>query len=76
MHTVDEKTRTCQHCLAEYHPAKSKTTLRLTYCGVLCEKAHLGFTIESLLRIERDPDWPTKKLLREVGVPAPEPIEF
>ncbi len=27
----------------------------MTYCSSLCERAALGFTIEALLRIERNP---------------------
>ncbi len=27
----------------------------MTYCGSLCERAGLGFTIDALLQIERNP---------------------
>jgi len=42
--------RVCQHCGSPYDWRRSpSTSLKMTYCGSLCEKADLGFTIESLL---------------------------
>jgi hypothetical protein len=42
--------RTCQHCGAAYDWRRSpSSSLKMTYCGSLCEKADLGFTIETLL---------------------------
>lgn len=43
--------RTCQRCGAPYDWRRSASAyLKMTYCGSLCEKADLGFTIETLLR--------------------------
>lgn len=48
--------RTCQHCGMKYDWRKSpSTTLKMTYCGSLCENADLGFTIDALLQLERRP---------------------
>lgn len=44
--------RSCNRCKTRYSPNKSTSTLRLTYCGLLCEKGDLGFSMESLLRNE------------------------
>ena len=42
--------RTCQHCGLPYDWRRSPSgSLKMTYCGTLCEKADLGFTIETLL---------------------------
>lgn len=42
--------RTCSHCNANYDWRRSASAwLKMTYCGALCERAGLGFTIESLL---------------------------
>ena len=38
----------CKRCLTIYHPEKSTSSLRLTYCNTLCERADLGFTMEAL----------------------------
>ena len=46
--------RTCQHCHVRYDWRRSpSTSLKMTYCGSLCEAADLGFTIEALIRCER-----------------------
>jgi hypothetical protein len=52
---MEQPMRTCTHCGNGYHWKKSTSTLRLTFCNVLCEKGHLGFTIESLMFIQRAP---------------------
>lgn len=45
-----EHIRTCQHCGLPYDWRRSPSgSLKMTYCGSLCEKADLGFTIETLL---------------------------
>lgn len=45
--------RECRHCGLRYHWQKSpSSSLKMTYCGSLCERADLGFTIEALLRVE------------------------
>jgi hypothetical protein len=49
-----EHIRICQHCGQPYDWRRSPSgSLKMTYCGTLCEKADLGFTIETLLaRVE------------------------
>ncbi len=43
--------RKCARCGVPYDWRRSpSSSLKMTYCGSLCEKAALGFTIESLLR--------------------------
>ena len=42
--------RTCSHCGQRYDWRRStSSSLKMTYCGSLCERADLGFTIEALL---------------------------
>ena len=42
--------RICQHCGNRYDWRRSpSSSLKMTYCGSLCERADLGFTIETLL---------------------------
>jgi hypothetical protein len=42
---------TCAHCGLRYDWRRSpSSSLKMTYCGSLCEKAALGFTIEAVLR--------------------------
>jgi hypothetical protein len=44
----------CARCGLRYDWRRSPSScLKMTYCGSLCEKAALGFTIEALLRTER-----------------------
>ncbi len=46
-----EHMRTCARCATPYDWRRSSSSsLKMTYCGVLCERAGLGFTIESMLR--------------------------
>ena len=46
----------CAHCGLRYDWRRSPSSwLKMTYCGSLCEKAGLGFTIETLLHAERAP---------------------
>lgn len=48
--------RYCGHCGLPYDWRRSASgSLKMTYCGSLCEKGDLGFTIESLLQTERSP---------------------
>jgi hypothetical protein len=43
--------KVCARCGLRYDWRKSpSTTLKMTYCGSLCEKADLGFTLEALLK--------------------------
>lgn len=45
--------RTCVRCGLTYDWRRSpSSSLKMTYCGSLCEKGDLGFTIEALLRAE------------------------
>jgi hypothetical protein len=49
-----ENIKVCARCGLRYDWRKSpSTTLKMTYCSSLCEKADLGYTIEALLRFER-----------------------
>ena len=42
--------RICGRCGQTYDWRRSpSSSLKMTYCGSLCEKADLGFTIETLL---------------------------
>jgi hypothetical protein len=46
--------RDCVRCSLRYDWRRSASaSLKMTYCGSLCERADLGFTIEALLRTER-----------------------
>jgi hypothetical protein len=45
--------RTCTRCGAPYAWNRSPASLKMTYCGSLCEKADLGFSLEQLERAER-----------------------
>lgn len=48
--TVMSHMRVCQHCGLPYDWRRSPSgSLKMTYCGSLCERADLGFTIETLL---------------------------
>jgi hypothetical protein len=43
--------RSCRRCGIRYDWRRSpSTSLKMTYCGSLCEKADLGFTIDGLLK--------------------------
>lgn len=51
VHAQTEHLRTCGRCGIRYDWRKSpSTSLKMTYCGALCEMAALGFTIEAMLR--------------------------
>jgi endogenous inhibitor of DNA gyrase (YacG/DUF329 family) len=45
--------RTCARCGTPYAWMRSPASLKMTYCGSLCEKADLGFSLEQLERAER-----------------------
>jgi hypothetical protein len=46
--------KTCVRCGLRYDWRRSpSSSLKMRYCGSLCEQADLGFTIEALLRVER-----------------------
>jgi len=43
----------CGRCGQRYDWRKSpSSTLKMTYCSSLCERADLGFTLEALLKFE------------------------
>ena len=47
---TSEHIRTCERCLAAYDWRRSSSSsLKMTYCGVLCERGGLGFTLDTLL---------------------------
>lgn len=42
--------RTCERCGIPYDWRRSpSSSLKMTYCGSLCERAALGFTIDTLI---------------------------
>jgi hypothetical protein len=46
--------RVCSRCGIRYDWRRSpSSSLKMTYCGSLCEQADLGFTIEAILRSRR-----------------------
>ena len=45
--------KVCGRCGLRYDWRKSPSSMKMTYCSSLCEKADLGFTLEALLRYER-----------------------
>lgn len=46
--------KVCARCGLRYDWRKSpSSTLKMTYCGSLCERADLGFTLEALMKFER-----------------------
>ncbi len=46
--------KVCARCGLRYDWRKSpSSSLKMTYCSSLCEKADLGFTLEALLRHEK-----------------------
>lgn len=47
---MNNNIRVCQHCGLSYDWRRSPSgSLKMTYCGALCERSDLGFTIEGLL---------------------------
>lgn len=45
--------RSCKRCNLTYDWRRAPSScLKMTYCGSLCEKADLGFTIEGMLRTQ------------------------
>ncbi len=47
---MNSNMRTCEHCGIPYDWRRSpSTSLKMTYCGSLCERAGLGFTIDTLI---------------------------
>lgn len=53
---TDFAIRECTRCGVPYDWRRSSSaSLRMTYCGTLCESADLGYTIEGLLQVHRAP---------------------
>ena len=56
LHTVTNDPnhiKQCARCGLRYEWRRSPSSLKMTYCGSLCERADLGFTLDALLRFER-----------------------
>ncbi|HEY4670321.1 MAG TPA: hypothetical protein VIH05_11145 [Tepidiformaceae bacterium] len=63
--------RICRRCLCPYNWKRSpSSSLKMTYCGTLCEKADLGFTIEALIKDVHRTAWRRDLVLEEELVPA------
>jgi hypothetical protein len=45
--------KVCARCSLRYDWRKSPSSLKMTYCGSLCEAGDLGFTMDALMRLER-----------------------
>ncbi len=49
--TPADHMRTCERCGLRYDWRKSPSALlKMTYCGSLCERGALGYTLEALVR--------------------------
>ncbi|MGH2608540.1 MAG: hypothetical protein ACRDHF_05570 [Tepidiformaceae bacterium] len=65
--------RHCARCAVPYDWRRStSSSLKMTYCGSLCEKGDLGFTIETLLeatkfRAERPSEQPVAEIFPIFG---------
>jgi hypothetical protein len=60
--------RTCARCAAPYDWRRStSSSLKMTYCGSLCEKGDLGFTIETLLEATKFRHEPVRQVDRPVA---------
>jgi hypothetical protein len=45
--------RSCERCGIRYDWRRSTSaSLRMTYCGLLCERGALGYTIEAFLKMD------------------------
>lgn len=61
----------CKRCGLRYQPAKSTSSLRLTYCSFLCELGDLGFSLAGLEHMEVLPPRTGKgEKPEELGEPA------
>ena len=43
----------CQRCKLRYDWRKSPSSLKMTYCGSICERNDLGFTLDAIEKMER-----------------------
>ena len=46
--------KVCARCGLRYDWRKSPSSMKMTYCCSLCERADLGFTLEALLKFRPD----------------------
>jgi hypothetical protein len=47
--------KVCVRCGLRYDWRRSaSSSLKMTYCSSLCERGDLGFTVEALLKAQRD----------------------
>ena len=47
----NEDSRRCERCGSRYDWRRSSSSsLKMTYCGILCEKGGLGFTLDTILQ--------------------------
>lgn len=44
--------KVCARCGLRYDWRKSPSSMKMTYCSSLCERADLGFTLEALLKYQ------------------------
>jgi hypothetical protein len=47
--------KVCARCGLRYDWRKSPSSMKMTYCCSLCERADLGFTLEALLKFKPQP---------------------
>ena len=52
MTLMKHETARCDHCNQIYSWPKSSSALRFSYCSMLCERMHTGYTIEGWCRDE------------------------
>ena len=45
--------KVCARCGLRYDWRKSPSSLKMTYCGSLCEAGDLGFTVDALLKLQK-----------------------
>jgi hypothetical protein len=74
--------RVCARCSAPYDWRRSGSrSLKMTYCGSLCEVADLGGTIEAMMAMERNApaaieSLPLEELLADLGPSDAKPVLF
>ncbi len=64
---IGSNIRHCARCAVPYDWRRSTSgSLKMTYCGTLCEKGDLGFTIETLLEMKAFAPEPRERDIAEV----------
>lgn len=59
--------RVCTRCGMRYDWRRSpSSSLKMTYCGSLCERADLGFTLEALLNSQLERETPVIRAVAEI----------